>query len=69
MRNLIFNTIVLTLLFICAIMWWREASAATGVYTGETVDGLSKICYYHTPRGTVAITIRSHQVCPRSIDV
>lgn len=39
------------------------------LYTGETVDGLNKICYYQSPKGTHAITINSYQICPRSIQV
>lgn len=62
------NFLSVLFLFLLALLWWYEASAATGIYQGESTNGLNKICYYHTPRGTVAITIRSHQVCPRSID-
>jgi len=40
---------------------------AFGVLSGESQDGLKKICYYDTPQGTVAITIASYKICPISI--
>lgn len=40
---------------------------AFGTLIGEKKSGLTKICYYDTPRGEVAITIKSYEVCPVSI--
>jgi hypothetical protein len=69
MRNLIFNTIALTLLFICAIMWWREASAyGRQVYLEDERDlgnGM-KLCIYSEG---VTITVASHRLCPLSIEI
>lgn len=42
--------------------------AVTGYYTDEEVDGMSKICYYDTYRGTMAITIESYELCPMSVE-
>jgi hypothetical protein len=39
----------------------------TGFYSSERINGLNKICYYNSPRGTFTKTIGSAQVCPRSI--
>lgn len=36
-------------------------------YDRETVDGLNKICYYSCASGSAAITVKSHQLCPLSI--
>lgn len=38
-------------------------------YTGESVDGLNKVCYYDSPKGQVAITIPAHRMCPMTIDI
>jgi len=38
-------------------------------YTGEYIDGLTKTCYYSSAKGTHAITIQAHQVCPMNIEV
>lgn len=45
------------------------SASATGIgfLSGEREDGLRKICYYDTPSGTVAITIKIHQLCPLTI--
>ena len=42
--------------------------ALTGYYDGEEVDGMSKICYYDTIRGTMAITVESYELCPMSVE-
>lgn len=55
---------------ITALLLAGSASAfAFGTYTGEeSGGGLTKICYYSTPQGKVAITVKSYQVCPPSIN-
>ena len=37
----------------------------------EVVDpaGLLKTCYYESPHGTHALTVRAHQLCPLSLQV
>jgi hypothetical protein len=45
------------------------AQAATAFYIGETTSGLHKICYYDHLGDTVAITIKSHKVCPVTITI
>jgi hypothetical protein len=45
--------------------------AVSAVYcskSGEETDGQNKICYYRCPSGRAAITIKSYQLCPLSID-
>ncbi|ASM36513.1 hypothetical protein [Campylobacter sputorum] len=62
MKNLLLKITALVIL---------SCSYAFGVYgtlSGERTDGLSKICYYSTPYGTKAITIKSYEVCPVSYD-
>lgn len=41
--------------------------AATCFKSGEQDAGMNKICYYDCLGSTVAITIRSTQLCPLSI--
>lgn len=36
--------------------------------TGERISGLNKICYYNCAGSEAAITIKSHQLCPLSIN-
>lgn len=63
MRKLTLTIIVTGLLF--AVV----AQAATAFYIGESTSGLSKICYYDHLGDTVAITIKSHKVCPVTIQI
>ena len=43
------------------------AHAGTAFLSGEQESGLHKICYYDYLGDTVAITIRSTQLCPLTI--
>lgn len=45
------------------------AFAITAFYRGESVSGMSKICYYDALGDRVAITIGSTQLCPLTIEV
>ena len=45
------------------------AHAGTAFYTGERVSGMHKICYYDYLGDAVAITIRSVDLCPLTIQV
>ena len=38
------------------------------LYTGERVSGLNKICYYDCLGSAAAITIKSTELCPLSIE-
>lgn len=42
--------------------------AATCFSTGEQVSGMNKICYYDCLGSAVAITVRSIDLCPLSIN-
>ena len=42
-------------------------SAMTCLKSGEQISGMNKICYYNCPTGSAAITIKSYQLCPLSI--
>jgi hypothetical protein len=46
----------------------QEASAVMCFKTGERTSGMNKICYYDCLGSTVAITIRSTELCPLSIN-
>lgn len=35
---------------------------------GEQTSGLNKICIYECPTGDAAITVKSWELCPQSID-
>jgi hypothetical protein len=45
------------------------AYAATAFYKGERISGRHKICYYNHLGSEYAITIKSYQICPRTIKV
>jgi len=42
--------------------------AVTCFKTGEQVSGLNKICFYNCVGSGTAITIKSYQLCPLTID-
>ncbi len=35
---------------------------------GEDTSGLNKICFYRCPTGDAAITIKSYELCPLSVE-
>ncbi len=41
-----------------------SAFACTGFLTGSRVSGMSRVCYYNHLGDSVAITIKSTQLCP-----
>ncbi len=46
------------------------AFAGTAFFTHETTSGgLHKVCYYDYLGDEVAITVRSHKICPLTIQV
>ena len=63
----IIAVVVLSVVFITSIAY--TVYAGTAIYTGEKVDGMYKICYYDYCGSTVAITKRSYELCPLSIQV
>jgi hypothetical protein len=44
-----------------------SAFAGTAFKTGEQSSGMNKICFYDDLGSTVAITIKSTELCPLSI--
>ena len=46
----------------------RPADAIMCFKTGEQISGLNKICYYDCAGSTAAITIKSYELCPLSIN-
>ena len=44
------------------------ASAIVCTYTGQKQGGLNKICYYDCAGSAAAITVKSHEVCPVTIN-
>lgn len=52
-----------------AALFSTSAFAATAIKTGEQVTGLTKQCFYSFAGSTYTKTIKSHQVCPMSIQV
>lgn len=45
-----------------------EASAVMCFHRGERISGMNKICYYDCLGSAYAITIRSTELCPLTID-
>lgn len=54
-----------TLLAVGLLMASTAASAC--FLSGETTDGMNKICYYDCVSGKKAITVRATQMCPMRI--
>ena len=57
------------LLLIALLIMPAIAHAETAFYTGERIDGMTKICFYRSARGTTAINISSVAICPLTIQV
>ena len=51
------------------LMLAYSAYAGTAFLKGEYISGMNKICLYDHLGSTVAITIRSVQLCPLTIQV
>ena len=43
------------------------SASATGFLTGSYVSGMNRVCLYNQLGSTVAITIKSFELCPLSI--
>lgn len=72
MKILIFNNRgnnMNKLLFTLLIAASFSASAGTAFYKGEKISGMNKICYYDHIGSEVAITIKSYDICPVTIQV
>lgn len=46
----------------------RTRVAVTCFKSGERISGMNKICYYDCLGSEAAITIKSHELCPLSIN-
>jgi hypothetical protein len=57
------------LMAVTAVLLVRPVSAQTGIYKGEQTTGITKQCLYDSPGGTYIRTVRSYEVCPRSVDL
>lgn len=69
MKKILFVIIGLVLLFNLAIAVHYSRAGGTAFYVGERVSGLYKICYYNYMGSTIAITIKSYQLCPLTIQM
>ena len=57
-------------LFSCVLVSFAESAlAVTAMLSHSYIDGTTKICVYKSYKGSHAITIRAHQICPSSIEV
>ena len=72
MRKLFIVLIVIIFGAIGTYIWTQTengtAYAGTGFLKGEKISGMNKICYYDCLGGEVAITIKSTELCPLTID-
>ena len=59
------KTIAIMLLTLACL----PVSAATAFLTGEKTSGFNKICFYDNMGSEVAITIKSTDLCPLTINV
>lgn len=46
----------------------RQQIAEVCFSSGEQISGLNKICYYDCPSGSIAINVKSYELCPLNID-
>ena len=61
--------LLLTGLVIASLLSVGHVSASEICFlSGDRVDGLSKICFYKCATGTVATTIKSHELCPQTLE-
>jgi hypothetical protein len=57
-------------LFCLALVSFAESGfAVTAMFSHSYIDGTTKTCIYKSYKGSHAITIRAHQICPGSIEV
>ena len=61
--------VVLALVALMVGLTIRNAYGGTAYYLRERISGLNKICYYNHLGSEVAITIKSIQLCPVTINV
>lgn len=59
----------LIVILIATMVLFTTAYACTAFKSGETVSGMNKICYYDHLGSTVAFNVKSHQLCPLTIQV
>ena len=45
-----------------------QARSAKCLFDKSEVTGTNKICYYTCTGGTAAITVKSHKLCPLTLD-
>jgi len=57
------------LILLMAVVMSASAFAGTAYYKRERISGMNKICYYDYLGSEYVKTIRSHQLCPMSIQV
>ncbi len=57
------------LVMIAALCYSVAAIAGTAFFVYETESGMHKTCYYDHYGDSVAITIKSYQLCPLTIAV
>ncbi len=72
MRKLFIALLIIVIGAIGTYIWTQTengtAYGATGFLVREQISGMNKICYYSCLGGEVAITIKSTQLCPLSIN-
>jgi len=51
------------------VVWSVNAHAGTAFYTGESISGVYKTCYYNYLGSSVAISVSATSLCPLTIDM
>lgn len=57
------------ILLIILLLMTIPATAGTAFLKGEQINGLTKICFYDYLGSSYAITVKSHELCPLTIEV
>ena len=63
------STLLLASFLVLAFGFTSSAYAAKAFLKGEQKSGMNKICYYEAFGSTYTKNVKSHQLCPLSIDV
>jgi hypothetical protein len=62
-------TSIKTLLATFLLVGAMHAQAGVAYYTGESVGGMYKTCYYNYLGNSVAISVAASSLCPLTIDM
>lgn len=63
------KTVIISLVGAVLITLAVAAVAGTGVFIGESIKGINRICYYDYMGSTYVVTFQIKDLCPMTIEV